>query len=194
MYKAVAFNCSPHEKGNTSVLLEKVMETLEQEGIGGEIVHIGARPVNGCRACLWCAKNPVQRCVNNYDLVNAAIEKMLESDIIIIGTPVYFSNLTADAKALIDRAGFVARSNQNMFKHKLGAPVVAVRRAGALQAADTINHFFMLSEMIITGATYWNMGFGLAPGEVASDKEGMENMVSLGQNLAWLLKKIKPEN
>lgn len=194
MYKAVGFNCSPNKNGNTNFLLERVMETLEKEGVATEIIHVGGKPVSGCRACFWCAKNRVKRCVIEDDFVNAAIEKMLEADIILIGTPVYFTMMNTEAKALIDRAGFVARKNHNMFRRKLGAPVVAVRRAGAIHAADTINHMFLINQMIIPGATYWNMGFGKAPGEVAADEEGIENMVSLAENLAWVLKKIRPED
>ena len=192
MYKAVAFNCSPRRNGNTNLLLGKVNETLEKEGIVTETVHVGGRPVSGCRACMWCAENQVRRCVNDGDFVNAAIEKMIEADIILIGAPVYFGSLNTEAKALIDRAGYVARKNKNMFRRKIGAPVIALRRAGALPAADAIYHFFLLSEMVMTGASYWNMGFGREPGEAAGDAEGISNMVSLGENLAWLVKKIKP--
>jgi len=191
MYKAVAFNCSPRRNGNTNLLLQKVNETLEKEGIATEIVHVGGKPVSGCRACLWCAEHPVGRCVNDEDFVNAAIEKMIEADIILIGTPVYFGSLNTEAKALIDRAGYVSKKNGNLFRRKIGAPVIAVRRAGALPAADALYHFFLLSEMVLTGASYWNMGFGLNPGDAAGDEEGIQNMVSLGENIAWLVKKLK---
>lgn len=193
MYKAVAFNCSPRRNGNTDLLLEKVNETLEKEGIATETVHVGGKPVRGCSACLWCAEHPVRRCVHCDDFVNAAIEKMIAADIILIGTPVYFGSLTTEAKALIDRAGYVARKNGNLFRRKIGAPVIALRRAGALPAADALYHFFLLSEMVVTGASYWNMGFGRDPGDAADDAEGIRNMVSLGENIAWLVKKIKPE-
>jgi multimeric flavodoxin WrbA len=94
-------------------------------------------------------------------------------------------------KALIDRAGFVAKANSDMFKRKVGAAVVAVRRAGSIHVFDSMNHFFLISQMIVPGSTYWNMGFGLEKGDVEKDTEGIETMKALGRNMAWLLKKIK---
>jgi multimeric flavodoxin WrbA len=114
---------------------------------------------------------------------------MLKADGIILGSPVYFSMMTPELKALIDRAGYVARANKDMFKRKVGAAVVAVRRAGALSTFDAINHFFLISQMIVPGSSYWNIGVGRKKGDVESDKEGMETMETLGKNMAWLLKK-----
>jgi multimeric flavodoxin WrbA len=94
-------------------------------------------------------------------------------------------------KALIDRAGYVARANDHMFRRKVGAAVVAVRRAGGIHAFDTLNHFFMISQMIVPSSSYWNIGVGMAPGDVKKDKEGLETMRVLGQNMAWLLKKLE---
>lgn len=122
--------------------------------------------------------------------VNECIEKMLEADGIILASPTYFSDLTPELKALIDRAGFVAKANNEMFRYKVGAAVVAVRRAGAVHVFDSINHFFTISQMVIPGASYWNIGIGLAEGEVEKDEEGIRTMQVLGQNMAWLLKKI----
>jgi multimeric flavodoxin WrbA len=65
-----------------------------------------------------------------------------------------------------------------------------VRRAGAIPAFDALNHFFFFSEMIVPGSTYWNMGIGLEPGDVEKDAEGIQIMKTLGQNMAWLLKKV----
>jgi multimeric flavodoxin WrbA len=117
---------------------------------------------------------------------------MAQADGIILGSPTYFSMMTPELKALIDRAGYVSMSNDGMFTRKVGAAVVAVRRTGAMPTFDAINHFFLISEMIIPGSSYWNVGFGRAKGDVEKDEEGLETMETLGKNMAWLLKKLNP--
>ena len=126
-------------------------------------------------------------------MINLCIEKMSEADGIIIGSPTYFADLTPETKALIDRAGFVAMANGYMFKRKVGAAVVAVRRAGAIHVFDSINHLFLISQMIIAGSSYWNIGMGLEERDVERDQEGLATMRTLGQNMGWLLKKIATE-
>ncbi len=116
---------------------------------------------------------------------------MLEADGIILGSPTYFTNVSTEMKALIDRAGLVAKANGGMFRRKVGAAVVAVRRAGSIHVFDSINHLFFISQMIVPGSSYWNMGIGLNKGDVEKDEEGIQTMKTLGQNMAWLLKKIK---
>lgn len=141
-------------------------------------------------ACGQCFKKQDKRCVIDDDIANGCIEKMLAADGIILGSPTYFTDVSTETKALIDRAGYVSRANDDMLKRKVGAAVVAVRRAGSIHAFDTINHFFLIGQMIIPGSTYWNVGIGRAAGDVESDKEGLQTMQDLGRNMAWLLKKI----
>jgi multimeric flavodoxin WrbA len=188
--KVVAFNGSPRKDGNTSALIRHVLTELEKEGIETETVQLGGKSVKGCIACSKCYENKDRRCAINKDIVNECIEKMLEADGIILASPTYFADLTPELKALIDRAGFVAKANDEMFKYKIGAAVVAVRRAGAVHVFDSINHFFTISQMIIPGSNYWNVGIGLAEGDVEKDEEGIRTMQTLGQNMAWLLKKL----
>lgn len=189
--KVVAFNGSPRPKGNTSIMIAKAFEALQAQGIETELVQVGGKNIRGCVACMKCAEKLDRRCVNKSDMANDCIAKMEQADGIILGTPTYFADLTPETKALIDRAGFVARMNGNMLRRKVGAAVVAVRRAGAVHAFDSINHFFLLSEMIIPGSIYWNLAIGRAEGEVSADEEGMRTMQILGENMAWLLKKIR---
>jgi multimeric flavodoxin WrbA len=188
--KVVAFNGSPRKEGNTSSLLKHVLAELEKKGIETEVVQLGGKSIHGCTACGKCSENKDKRCVIDKDMVNECIEKMLEADGIILASPTYFADLTPELKALIDRAGFVAKANNEMFRYKVGAAIVAVRRAGAVHVFDSINHFFTISQMIIPGASYWNMGVGLAEGDVEKDDEGIRTMQVLGQNMAWLLKKL----
>jgi len=187
--KVVAFNGSPRKEGNTRVLLETVCGELEKEGITTEIIQIGGKQAHGCTACMKCFEKKDNRCVIDNDFVNECIEKMIEADGIIIGTPTYFTDVSVEVKALIDRAGFVAIANGGIFHRKAGAAVVAVRRAGATHAYDTINHLFGISGMFTVGSTYLNMGMGLQAGDVKSDAEGLNTMKNLGQNMAWFLKK-----
>ena len=187
--KVVAFNGSPRKEGNTRILLETVCGELEKEGIQTEIIQIGGKQVHGCTACMKCFENQDNRCIIDNDFVNECIEKMIEADGIIIGTPTYFTDVSVEVKALIDRAGFVAIANGGKLNRKAGAAVVAVRRAGATHAFDTINHLFGISGMFTVGSTYWNVGMGLQAGDVRGDAEGLETMKNLGQNMAWFLKK-----
>ncbi len=189
--KVVAFNGSPRKKGNTQILINKVFEELEAKNIETEIVQVGAKPIKGCRACYKCFENQDDRCTMDNDLVNECIAKMVEADGIILGSPVYFTNVTSEIKALIDRAGLVGRANNGIFKRKVGAAVAAVRRAGAVTTFDALNHFFLYGQMLIPGSCYWNVGIGLEAGDVEKDEEGMEIMKVLGENMAWLLEKTR---
>jgi multimeric flavodoxin WrbA len=188
--KVVAFNGSPREKGNTGILINYVFKKLGEEGIECELVNLAGNSIRGCTACMKCREVRNQKCSNNTDIVNDCIKKMLEADGIIIGSPTYFATLTAETKALIDRAGYVAKANGGMLKRKVGAAVSAVRRAGSLNVFQSINNFYLINEMIIPGSVYWNMGIGRDIGDVESDKEGILIMEKLGENMAWLLKKL----
>ncbi|MFP4169705.1 MAG: flavodoxin family protein [Methanomassiliicoccales archaeon] len=187
--KVVAFNGSPREDGNTHRLLQMVLEQLEAEDIETEMVQLGGKEIRGCNACFRCAKEKDGRCHLNEDMVNDCIEKMVEADGIVIGSPTYFSDLTPETKALIDRAGFVAKNNGYMLSRKVGAPVAAVRRAGSIHVLDSITHFFTINDMVVCGSSYWNMGLGGKKGDVDQDDEGVETMRRLGRNMAWLIKR-----
>jgi multimeric flavodoxin WrbA len=188
--KVIAFNGSPRENGNTAALIRHVLSELEKEGIDTEIMQVGGKAIHGCTACAKCFEKKDRKCVIDKDIVNECIAKMIEADGIILASPTYFADLTPEIKALIDRAGFVAKANGQLFRRKVGAAVIAVRRAGSIHAFDSINHFFTISQMIIPGSSYWNMGMGLEEKEVEKDKEGIQTMEILGQNIAWILKKI----
>ncbi len=188
--KVVAFNGSARKDGNTATLVRRVLEELEKEGIETELVQLAGERIRGCTACRGCIENKDRRCTIEDDVVNDCIARMIEADGIILASPTYFADVSTEMKALIDRAGFVARANGELFRRKVGAAVVAVRRAGAIHAFDSINHFFFISQMIVPGSSYWNLGMGWAKGDVLEDEEGMETMRVLGENMAWLLKKI----
>ena len=186
--RVVAFSGSARKGGNTALLLRRVLTALEAEGIETELIELAGKKAQGCTVCLKCRETLDRRCHGRADAINECIEKMDAADGILIGSPVYFGDVSPETKALIDRAGYVGRANKGMLDRKIGAGVVAVRRAGALHALDTIGHFFGLVQMVVPGASYWPLGIGGAPGEVADDEEGLRAMDTLGANMAWLLK------
>jgi multimeric flavodoxin WrbA len=190
MMKVVAFNGSARKDGNTAILIKTVLAELEKAGIETELVQLAGKKIRGCIACFKCFANKNQRCSVEKDVLNNCIEKMVGADGIILGSPTYFANISTELKALIDRAGMVAIANGDMYRRKVGAAVVAVRRGGAIHAFNSINHFFFISQMMVPGSRYWNMGFGLDKGEVEKDEEGLRTMQVLGENMAWLLSKI----
>ena len=189
--KVTAFNGSARKNGNTAILINQVLSELGKQDIETEMIQLSGQKIRGCIACYKCFENKDQRCSLKDDIVNDCIEKMLHSDGIILASPTYFADVSSELKALIDRAGLVARANDDMFKHKVGAAIVAVRRAGSIHAFDSINHFFLISQMIIPGSSYWNIGIGREIGDVEKDEEGLQTMANLGRNMAWLLKKIQ---
>jgi multimeric flavodoxin WrbA len=189
--KVVAFNGSARRDGNTAILVRHVFAALEKEGIETELVQLAGKPIRGCSACYKCFENKDKRCAVTKDIANECIEKMLGADGIILATPTYFADATPEIMALACRASFVAMANGGMFRRKVGAAVVAVRRGGAIHAFDSLNHLFFISQMIVPGSCYWNLGIGRDIGQVEGDEEGLRTMRILGENMAWLLKKIK---
>jgi len=189
--KVIAFNGSARKDGNTAILLNTVLEEIKKEGIETELYQLAGKKIQGCIACYKCMKNKDKRCAVTKDIVNECIEKMIEADGILLGSPTYFADVSAGTRALIERTGYVARANDYMFKRKVGAGVIAVRRGGAIHAFNSLNLFFFYQQIINPGSSYWAFGIGREPGEVLNDAEGMQTMKTLGQNLAWLLKKVR---
>ncbi|MBN2320123.1 MAG: flavodoxin family protein [Acidobacteria bacterium] len=186
--KVVAFNGSGRKDGNTLILLQTVLNELENEGIETELIQMAGAPIQGCASCFKCMDRKNMQCAIDSDPFNEYFAKISAADGLLLGSPVYFSDITAGMKALIERTGFVSRANGGILRRKVGAGVLAVRRAGSNHALASLNYLFLISEMIIPGSSYWNMGLGRKPGEVSSDTEGLETMKTLGINMAWLLK------
>ena len=186
--KVLAINGSPHSEGNTYHALNMVGRELMAAGIEFEIIQIGHKGIHGCIACNNCAKNRDEKCAIKTDELNDWIQKMKEADGIIIGSPVYYAGIPGTMKCFLDRAFYVAGSNGNLYRHKVGAAVVAVRRSGGTATLDSLNHYLTYSEMILATSSYWNVIHGTGPGEVENDAEGVQIMETLGKNMAWLLK------
>jgi multimeric flavodoxin WrbA len=186
--KVVAFNGSPRKEGNTSILIRYIFDELENEGIATELVQVGGQQIRGCSACMQCYENRDQRCVFDDDIVNDCIGKMIDADGIIFGSPVYFLDVTAEMKALIDRSGVVSRANGGLYRRKVATAAAAVRRSGGNNTIDTILHFLLYSDMIVPGIPV--IGIGREIGDVLKDEEGIARAKQVGKNMAWLLKTI----
>lgn len=187
--KVLAINGSARKDGNTAILINTVLKELNIAGIETEIIQLAGNVIEPCKACWACGGQG--NCVHRNDSFREVFEKMKKADGILLGSPVYSANVSANMQALLERAAVVADMNQGLFTHKVGAAVAAVRRGGAMQAVDTMNHFFLNHEMIVVGSTYWNMGYGQMPGDVCNDEEGLANMRNLGQNMSYLLNALK---
>lgn len=188
--KVLAINGSARKNGNTAQMIGYLFQELQAEHIDTEMIQLAGEHPHGCIACYQCFKQKNNRCIVDTDCINSCIEKMMAADALVLASPTYFADITSDLKALIDRVGMTSRANGDLFKRKLGAAIVVQRRGGAIHAFDSINHFFTIGQMIVVGSSYWNLGVGREKGEVAEDKEGIATMRDLGQNMAWLLKKI----
>ena len=189
--KVLGINGSAREDGNTAILIRKVFEELEAAGIETELVQFSGQVIEPCKACWACGGQ--KNCVHRKDMFRDVFEKMAEADGILLGSPVYSANVSSNMQAFLERAAVVGDMNPGLFTHKVGASVAAARRGGALQAVDAMNHFFLNHEMYVVGSVYWNMVYGQMPRDVLKDEEGIANMKNLGQNMAFLLKALKPE-
>lgn len=188
--KVVALNGSPRKKGNTSHALQIVAAELEKEGIEVEVLQVGSQAIKGCTGCNACFKNKNEKCIIEGDTVDAFIQKMKEADGLLLGSPVYWADMNGTMKAFLDRAFYVAGANGGLFRHKVGAAVVSVRRTGGIQAFQTLNQYLQYSEMFIPTSNYWNVLHGNRPGEVLQDEEGVQIARVLGKNMAFLLKAV----
>lgn len=186
--KVLAINSSARKDGNTAILLERVLKELRKEGIATELIQLAGQIIEPCKACWACGGQG--NCVHRKDSFREIFGKMKAADGILLGSPVYSANISANMQALLERAAVVSDMNPGLLTHKVGAAVTAVRRGGALNAVDAMNHFFLNHEMIVVGSTYWNMAYGQLPGDVEKDAEGLANMENLGKNMAWLLKAL----
>lgn len=187
----VAINGSARKQGNTHILLETALAPLAQAGHQCEIIELAGLDIRGCKACGGCKAKQNSTCTGRNDDLNPIMAKLFQADAILLGSPTYFADVSAEMKALIDRVGYVSMANGGLLVRKVGAAVVAVRRGGAIHTFDTMNHLFTISQMITVGSTYWNMGVGGPAGDVANDEEGMRTMRILGENMEWLLARLQ---
>ena len=186
--KALLINGSPHAHGNTARALEEVASALKADGLETEIAHVGVKPVRGCIACRKCFE--LGRCVFSDDVANEILEKALAADALVLGSPVYYAQPNGALLAVMQRVFYAANGR---LRGKPAASVAVCRRGGASAAFQTLNMFFGILGMPVAGSQYWNIAYGAAPGEVASDAEGLQTMRLLGHNLAWMAKSLSKD-
>lgn len=191
--KVLAINSSARKDGNTAILINRVFEELKKEGIETEMVQLSGTVIEPCKACWACGGE--ENCVHRKDEFREIFDKMKEADGIILGSPVYTANMSANMQAFLERASVVTDMNRDagLFRHKVGAAVTAARTGGAVNALDAMNHFFLLQEMYVVGSCYWSMAYGQMPGDVEKDMEGLKTMTVLGKNMVHLLKVLGSE-
>jgi multimeric flavodoxin WrbA len=189
--KILAFNGSPHKEGNTFKCLSTVLEEIERFDITTEIIQVGSQRISGCLGCGLCMKNRNERCVQDKDPVNDWTMQAKAADGIILGSPVYFAGITGTMKCFLERMFYINFANENFFRHKVCASVVALRRSGGSVTFDELNRFFQSSEMTQVSSNYWNIVHGLESGDVFKDKEGVQVLRILGQNFAWTVKALE---
>lgn len=186
--KILAINGSARKESNTGDMIDLVLAELAKSGHDIEKINLAGEIINPCKACFACAGK--RNCVWRNDTFCDIYDKMAAADVIIIGSPTYSADISTPLKAIFERASVVSDTNPGMFSHKIGAGLVVGRRAGTMNALDSINHFFLNKEMFVVGSTYWNMAYGKLPGEALKDSEGVETMKNLGKNISWLLEKL----
>ncbi len=189
--KVLAINGSARKNGNTDILISRIFDKLNAAGIDSESVRFEGNIIEPCKACFACGDK--ENCIHKKDQFAETFEKMKNANGIILGSPVYVANISANMQAFLERAAVVCDMNPGLMKHKIGVSIASVRRGGALCTLDAMHHFFLSQEMFVVGSSYWNMAYGELSGDVLKDKEGIANIDNLAENMVWLLKKIEQE-
>ena len=183
---AVAVSGSPRKQGNTETLLRRCLDGLAARGVPGELISLRDKTIKGCRACEICRRNKDKRCNTKDDDFHPVFEAMLKADILVVGSPVYFGSAAPELMALLDRAGYVAKANGNLFSRKLGGPIAVARRAGQNFTYAQLLLWYMINDMIVPGSSYWNVAVAREPGKVVEDVEALATIDRFAENLAWL--------
>ena len=183
--KVLLINGSPRINGNTSIALNELAKTLNEEGIETEIIQIGTKDIRGCIACNTCYKN--HKCVFN-DIVNEVAPKFEEADGLVIASPVYYASANGTLISFLDRLFYSTSFDKTM---KGGASIAVCRRGGASATFDELNKYFTIASMPVVSSQYWNSVHGRKVGEANKDFEGLQTMRTLGRNMAFLIKSIK---
>ena len=185
--KVLLVNGSPRPDGNTFCALQEIEGQLRKHGIDTEIYQIGTKPVRMCINCAGCRRNGGKGCVFDDDPCNEIARKMAEADALIVGSPVYYGQPNGGILAVMQRLFFSAG---HVVQNKPAAAVAICRRGGATATLQTLNMMFEMMNMPVVTSQYWNIAYGAGKGEAKLDKEGMQTMRTLGNNMAWLLEKI----
>ena len=183
--KVLMLNGSPHEKGSTYTAMHEMEKIFLEEGFEVELLHLGKLDIKGCQACGYCAEHG--KCVMD-DIVNQVAEKLMASDGLVLGSPVYYGSANSTLTALLDRL-FFSTMNADL-RMKVGAVVCSARRGGLTATFDQLNKYLTISGMPVASGQYWNGIHGHNAEQAKQDLEGMQMMRTLAQNMAFLMKSI----
>lgn len=194
--KILAFNGSPHKKGNTAMLLAHFCEILEREGIETRLIQVGGSGVKPCRGCGYCRKSGTGRCVIKDDPLNEWFEQIVGSEGFVMGSPTYFFGPTSEMKSFVDRVGFLGRVTLtegkviNPLYRKVGGAIAVDAIAGNVQTAQDLQAMLLVNQMIVPGANYFPVGKGIGGGDVKDDGRAFGFIEVFAENFAWLVKKL----
>ena len=180
MKKVLLVNGSPHKNGNTATILDFMEKVFHEKGITTDRFELGSKPVRGCISCRRC--ETVHRCAFHDDPCNELIEKILDADGVILGSPVYFAGPNGALCAILDRAFFAASNYGGLFAGKAGAAVVSVWREGGSAAIDRLNKYFTFAEMPVISSNYWSVVLNSG-----SDEYGNAVVTKLAENMSRFL-------
>jgi len=177
--KILAISCSPRKGGNTETMLRAALDTAQADGAETELISLSGKRINPCDGCYACRRTG--QC-HIQDDMQELYDKMWQADGILVGTPVYFWNVTAQAKAMIDRT--FAFSPERNLRNKAAGAVVAQGRYGGTAATSALNSFFLGHRMIVIGNA---VGFGNEKGSVKGDERGMSSVAGLAKSMVRYL-------
>lgn len=188
--KALAICGSPRRNGNTELLLNRALDRLRNAGHETRLLRLADVNIKPCDGCGSCGKTKDRTCILDGDDFPDCFQAMVEADILIAGSPVYFGSATPQLMTLLVRAGYVSRANGNLFARKLGGPVAVARRAGQNFTFAQLLMWYMINDFVVPGSSYWNVAIGRSPGDVQGDDEGLRTIDRFADNLAWLAEKL----
>ena len=188
--KAIAICGSPRAGGNTEILLKRCLARLQEGGIETQFVPLRDKTIHGCIACAKCKELLDGTCAVKHDDFHRVFDLIKAADIVVVGSPVYFGSATPEIMALLDRAGYVSRTNGNLLARKIGGPIVVARRAGHNFTFAQLLLWFAINDFVMPGSSYWNIAFGREIGEVENDAEGLDTIDRFAENIAWLAQRL----
>jgi multimeric flavodoxin WrbA len=178
---------SPRKDGNTEIACSHTLKAIEEEGLDTELIRLANLEIKPCTDCAVCKKKELCSIDDDFWPI---YNKMKEADVILFASPVYFSSATANLKALMDRAGYIAIWNDRVFEGKVGVLLVVGEREGHNFTFAQLIYWLFYMGCFIPGSTGWNIAFGLDKGDLKKDKQGLETMWNFGKNAAFLTKKL----
>ena len=191
--KVLGIVCSPRKGGNTEIMVEEALAAAREGGAETELVLVAGKTIAPCDACESCRKTGV---CHIKDDMQPIFQQLQAADGVIFGTPVYFGNVSAQAKAIMDRTH--AFSGDRRLRGKVAGPIVVTRRLGAVQTRNLLYSYFITQRMIVVAA---GIGYGREKGDVrqgvggAPGSSALEEARVVGTSVVQMVRQLsKPKN